>query len=50
MKKRQSIDTTIKVIEMSEVSDQDFKAIIIKMPEWVIYKHTWNKWKTENLR
>ena len=33
MKKRQSIDTTIKVIETSEVSDQDFKAIIIKMPE-----------------
>lgn len=48
MKKRKSIDINIKMTKIVELSDKDFKAVIIRML-MSNYEHSWINEKIESL-
>lgn len=43
---KQSVDTNTENTEIWELSDNDFKAAILKMLQ-CNYKHAWNEWKKQ---
>lgn len=45
-RKKQSIDANTEITEMLELSENDFKAAIIKMLQ-CNYKHAWSEWKNK---